>query len=53
MGLLDGLKDKVDEVLEKTDIDDKIKEKADELLEKTDIDDKIIAGAKGLKVREN
>ena len=37
MGLLDNLKDKVDDVLEKTDIDDKIKAKADDVLDKTDM----------------
>ena len=38
---VDELKDKVNDALEKTDIDDKIKGKVDEVLEKTDIDDKI------------
>ena len=49
---LNGLKDKAQDVLDKTDIDDKIKEKAekvkdtvedkvDDVLDKTDIDEKI------------
>ena len=53
---LGGLKDKVDDLLEKTDIDEKIvekagelKEKAGELLEKTDIDEKIAEKAGELK----
>ena len=52
MDKLEGLKDKAEEALEKTDIDDKIKEKAekvkdtvedkvDDVLDKTDIDEKI------------
>ena len=49
MGILDGLKDKVDDVLEKTDIDDKIKAKAQDVLDKTDIDDKIKGAAGELK----
>jgi Txe/YoeB family toxin of Txe-Axe toxin-antitoxin module len=46
------IKKKVDELLDKTEIDDKIKEKAgaakekvNELLDKTDVDDKIKAKA--------
>ena len=55
---VNDLKKKVDEVLDKTDIDEKIKEnpglikeKVDEVLSKTDIDDKIMAklGGKGGK----
>ena len=55
-GIVDGAKDKAQEVLDKTDIDEKIVEgakkvkgKAEEALEKTDIDDKIKAKAEGVK----
>ena len=34
MGILDNLKDKVDDALEKTDIDDKIKAKAGDIKSK-------------------
>ena len=40
MGLLDNLKDKVDDVLEKTDIDDKLKAKADEVFGEKDVVEK-------------
>ena len=46
-----GLKDKIDSVLDKTDIDDKIAAKAKDVLDKTDIDDKLVAGAKDLKAK--
>jgi len=53
---LDGLKDKAQDVLDKTDIDDKIvdaakkaKDKAKDALDKTDLDEKIIDGAKKAK----
>ena len=42
---IEGLKDKAEDVLEKTDIDDKLKAKAEEVLDKTDIDDKLKAKA--------
>ena len=38
---IEGLKDKAEDALEKTDIDDKLTAKAEDVLEKTDIDDKI------------
>ena len=53
---LSGLKDKVDDLLEKTDIDEKIvekagalKDKAGEFLEKTNIDEKVVEKAGELK----
>jgi CheY-like chemotaxis protein len=48
---LEGLKDVVDDALEKTELDDKIKAKAQEALDKTDFDEKIKEGAKGLKAK--
>ena len=51
-----ALQDKINEMLDKTEIDDKIKEgagkvkgKVDDLLDKTEIDDKIKDAAKNLK----
>ena len=51
---LDALRGKVQELLDKTDIDEKIvagakglKDKAQELLDKTDVDEKIVDGVKG------
>ena len=51
--IVDELKDKVNDALEKTDIDDKIKANSKDIkkgvgtvLDKTDIDDKVIAKAK-------
>ena len=55
-----GLKDKIDEVLDKTEIDDKIvdgvkaagskiKEVTNNLLDKTEIDDKIVDAVSNLK----
>ena len=49
MDKLEGLKDKAEEALEKTDIDDKIKAKAQGVLDKTDIDEKLAAKAGDLK----
>ncbi len=56
MGIVDEVKDKVDNLLDKTDIDEKIvgaagsaKEKAKELLDKTDIDEKIAGKIDDLK----
>ena len=56
MGLMDDLKGKVNEILDKTDIDEKIvegvselKDKAKGFLDKTDVDEKIAAGVSGLK----
>ena len=56
MGLFDELKEKVGDVLDKTDIDEKVlakagelKDKAKEALEKSEIDDKIKAKAGELK----
>lgn len=52
-GTVEGVKSKVTEILDKTDIDEKIiansgaiKDKVTDILDKTDIDDKIIEKAK-------
>ena len=57
-GNFDSVRKDIDEVLDKTDVDDKIKDAADtvkkktkEVLDKTDIDEKIVDTAKKVKKR--